>query len=70
MRGADRPQGKSYSQNRADARWEGEGGSQEEANQETTGENGPASDETEPSDVPPTGVEPATYGTGNRRSIH
>lgn len=29
--------------------------------------NGPASEETEPSDVPPTGIEPATYGTNVRR---
>lgn len=33
-----------------------------------THENGPASEETGPV-VPPTGIEPATFGTGNQRSI-
>lgn len=30
-------------------------------------QNGPASEETEPLNVPPTGVEPATYGTNVRQ---
>ncbi|MGB3375316.1 MAG: hypothetical protein WBA87_09270 [Microbacterium sp.] len=41
MLGADRPKGKPYSQDRADARWEGEGGAQEESDQEDAGHEAP-----------------------------